>query len=766
MADASSRDLPTNLPSLPEIVTQEKIVESPASQVVLEQRHVGKFLKADTTPDVHDVEHWKCQNVVPVTITNFEHGQEGQHLYIKGDGQTTLKHGVSIFMSGGADLLLAALTVYHFVGYKSTPLKWYQVVDQTGGGGAGVTSFNGRVGVVVGIEADYTLDLLGDVTVAGPVNGQFIVRRAGMFVNDVILAADVPNLDTSKLTTGILPVARGGTGLGAYAKGDVIYASAVNTLSALPGPVVDGWLLTWNNATLLPEWRAPGAGGGTLTGGGTLGVLSKWTAATVLGDSIVSEAGKVISVTAGANAMAVALDSSAGFTRDIRYSTAGVSRWALRANNVAEGGADAGSNFVINRRSDAGADLGDVFEIIRSSGAVNFYYASGALSVGIIRGTVDIQPQDAALEGGEVILRGALNGAGPAFRTWNIDNWSGQLRIFNGANVHLAMIPGSSVFSHTGDVAVTAQGGTSARFRWIEDDQIADEKRWDILVEGKLMLFRNVNDAETVNAEYLRLQRGAGTVALVARWTCNVDWTVNNTYDLGSGGNYPRFISCATGFTLNGSAALDFAGAVLRLGNSATWTQMNFMVDNVARWHIITGGTFAAVVDNTHDIGATFTTLRPKNVYLAGYCGQPNFRKITAADQATFVNAQTNITGLSFAIGVNETWTADVVISATTAVAATGVKFYFTFPVGCTGEIHYGGNIATIATWQTLYQAVLTVPGTFFLTGTGITGQYTMRATFRNGGTGGTIQVVGISGGATTTIAVKKGSLLIAERTA
>ncbi len=38
-----------------------------------------------------------------------------------------------------------------------------------------------------------------------------------------LASADIPNLNTSKLTAGILPFARGGTGLGSYTLGDIIY---------------------------------------------------------------------------------------------------------------------------------------------------------------------------------------------------------------------------------------------------------------------------------------------------------------------------------------------------------------------------------------------------------------------------------------------------------------------------------------------------------------------------------------------------------------
>lgn len=48
-----------------------------------------------------------------------------------------------------------------------------------------------------------------------------------------LVAADIPVLDTSKLTTGVLPAARGGTDNGSYATGDLLYASAPTALSRL-----------------------------------------------------------------------------------------------------------------------------------------------------------------------------------------------------------------------------------------------------------------------------------------------------------------------------------------------------------------------------------------------------------------------------------------------------------------------------------------------------------------------------------------------------
>lgn len=66
----------------------------------------------------------------------------------------------------------------------------------------------------------------------------------------------------------------------------------------------------------------------------------------------------------------ISLDGAAGSGRNIFIRSSGDARWAIYANNVAEGGSNAGSNLKITAFDDAGAYLGDALEIIRSSQAV------------------------------------------------------------------------------------------------------------------------------------------------------------------------------------------------------------------------------------------------------------------------------------------------------------------------------------------------------------------------------------------------------------
>ncbi len=62
------------------------------------------------------------------------------------------------------------------------------------------------------------------------------LRGKGVGVNpayEALVAGDIPNLNAAKITAGVFPVARGGTGLSTIALGGILYASALDTLSRL-----------------------------------------------------------------------------------------------------------------------------------------------------------------------------------------------------------------------------------------------------------------------------------------------------------------------------------------------------------------------------------------------------------------------------------------------------------------------------------------------------------------------------------------------------
>ena len=120
----------------PVIQVQSQIqIEGPAKALILPTDFVGSFKPADTTPSVKNVVTWVAQNTNPTTVTQFDDGQDGQVLYILGDGYTTVANNANIKNNNSNDTLLQASAVYT---YKRMVGIWYQLQ-----GNAGSTPANG-----------------------------------------------------------------------------------------------------------------------------------------------------------------------------------------------------------------------------------------------------------------------------------------------------------------------------------------------------------------------------------------------------------------------------------------------------------------------------------------------------------------------------------------------------------------------------------------------------------------------------------------------
>lgn len=65
------------------------------------------------------------------------------------------------------------------------------------------------------------------------------------------------------------------------------------------------------------------------------------------------------------------VDGAAATNRAFDFTTAALTRWRMRANNVAESGANAGSNFFVDAYNDAGAFLASALSIVRSTGVIS-----------------------------------------------------------------------------------------------------------------------------------------------------------------------------------------------------------------------------------------------------------------------------------------------------------------------------------------------------------------------------------------------------------
>lgn len=118
-----------------------------------------------------------------------------------------------------------------------------------------------------------------------------VVRSSGTtWTSSALAAGDIPNLGADKITSGILPVARGGTGLSSYTAGNYLYASGTGTIAhRTPAQVRTN--INAASASISIFAGAGLTGGGDLSGGDrtlTLGVPSTLTSTTNNGISVSS----------------------------------------------------------------------------------------------------------------------------------------------------------------------------------------------------------------------------------------------------------------------------------------------------------------------------------------------------------------------------------------------------------------------------------------------------------------------------------------------
>lgn len=82
---------------------------------------------------------------------------------------------------------------------------------------------------------------------------------------------------------------------------------------------------------------------------------------------------------------ALNISGAAATSRSLLFQTAGVTRWRMRATITAEAGANAGSNFQIERYDDAGVTLGSAFLIDRATGAIDIGSTGSLHSLRLVR---------------------------------------------------------------------------------------------------------------------------------------------------------------------------------------------------------------------------------------------------------------------------------------------------------------------------------------------------------------------------------------------
>ncbi|MEI7891399.1 MAG: hypothetical protein WCI36_05560, partial [bacterium] len=152
-----------------------------------------------------------------------------------GTGQSTYAAGDMIYASAAntlSKLTGGVVNTGKLLTIDATGLPIWQTV----GGAGGMTSFNlaGSTGSPQTIGNGGTISILGGTNISSTASATGTVTLG---------------------ITGAIPIANGGTNLTTYAAGDMIYASAANTLSKLTGGVANTGKLLTIDATGLPIWQ-------------------------------------------------------------------------------------------------------------------------------------------------------------------------------------------------------------------------------------------------------------------------------------------------------------------------------------------------------------------------------------------------------------------------------------------------------------------------------------------------------------------------------
>ena len=307
------------------------------------------------------------------------------------------------------------------IGY--TPLTYTQFsgsVDYTGGTNITVTgqtiSVSGTIAATLGGTGTSTVTT-GDLLYGSGTN-TWGKLAAGAAYKSLVMNAGGTNvewnavaLDQSGSVSGNLPATNGGTGLGSYTLGDIVYSSAANTLSKLAGntTTTKKYLVQTGTGSVsaAPEWgTVDGADVSGNISGSAGSVANALTLGTYLtgtsfnGSSAVTAT--VDATSANTASKVVARDSSGNFSAGtITATLSGAATSATTATNVAGGAAN---QLVYNTGSGATS-----FATAPSSSNTYFYWNGSAFAWGAVTsGTVTSITAGTYLTGGTITTSGTL----------------------------------------------------------------------------------------------------------------------------------------------------------------------------------------------------------------------------------------------------------------------------------------------------------------------------------------------------------------------
>ena len=435
-------------------------------------------------------------------------------------------------------------------------------------------------------------------------------------------ASAAPVWDTvaaSDIASGTLAVARGGTGLGSYAVGDIVYASGTGTLAGL-ADVATGNVLLSGGTNTAPSYGKVNLGTHIA---GTLPVANGGTGQTTAQAAMNALAGAVTSgyYLRGNGTNVVMAAISAGDVPTLNQNTTGSAGSVINALTMNNGGAGDASGTTFNGSAArtisyntigasplAGStSLTTTGTVTSGTWSASFGAVSGAnltnLTAGNLSGTIP-----SAVLGNSTVYVGttatALNRASANQALTGISSVTMPGSVSGTVQVIPASAAGTgTVFTipaTTGTAITTGDTGTVT----------------NTMLAGSIANAKLANSSVTINGSAVSL---GGSVTVTA--------TATNALTIGS---------YLTGTSYNGSAAVTIAANAATAATGSTLVARDANGDTNARY------SNASYFNSSDDVSAGSLT------YLMGKFGDNYYRSATAAKVATFISGQTmNISGSS-----------------------------------------------------------------------------------------------------------------------
>lgn len=447
---------------------------------------------------------------------------------------------------------------------------------------------------------------------------------------------------------------------------DSVHAALADAASALqPGDAID-----WTWLTNIPA---------NITAWASISPASKADDSAVvhLAGTETVTGNKTFSGTLTLQGTAYINDAAAGTSRGLRVRTAGVDRWVLGGNTNAESGANAGTDFFINRYSDAGAALGTVMSISRATGEYtlrgnvtwpnNTYTLGGAAARPSTTYTINLdatgvsrfqngKTSGGAVFGAEVNASTVNNGTGKLFRA--------TLPAFNNSTISPMFIWGAET-NNTLSTNVVQIGGTAggtgftAATRIIfatgnAVDEVGGVNRWSIDNTGAFWPSAAVYDIGLSSNRVRRLYTQSVDASSDITALGSIAGVVINS-SRGATAKGVQLNADATNeyafidFNTSNTSSIDYDARISAAGSGSPTTALAtlaytakehlFQTRNgagvsAARWNIRQEGDFRPQLDNAYNIGTA--SFRVKEYFgVAGAINTSDEREKTAIRQLT-----------------------------------------------------------------------------------------------------------------------------------